>query len=112
VPILEPVTLACAKSCLKIRSDSADCTGWFQTALAVVIAVIEAELGIKLGETLADGAYSVECTRCIGRCDQGAAARMNGTGRRVYGQSFGRVPFGDSGSRLNACPRADTGSSY
>ncbi len=37
----------------------------------------EAALGIKLGETSADGAFSLETTPCIGMCDQAPAAMIN-----------------------------------
>ena len=45
--------------------------------LDAIVAVFEAELGIKLGETSADGAFSLELTPCIGMCDQAPAAMIN-----------------------------------
>ena len=45
--------------------------------LEAVIAAFEAELGIKIGETSADGAFSLEVTPCIGMCDQAPAAMIN-----------------------------------
>ena len=37
----------------------------------------EKELGIQIGETSADGAFSLEYTPCIGMCDQAPAAMIN-----------------------------------
>ncbi len=45
--------------------------------LEAVVKVFEAELGIKMGETSADGAFSLELTPCIGMCDQAPAAMIN-----------------------------------
>ncbi len=45
--------------------------------LDAVVAVFEAELGVKLGQTSADGAFSLEMTPCIGMCDQAPAAMIN-----------------------------------
>jgi [NiFe] hydrogenase diaphorase moiety large subunit len=45
--------------------------------LDAVVAAFEAELGIKLGQTSADGAFSLELTPCIGMCDQAPAAMIN-----------------------------------
>jgi [NiFe] hydrogenase diaphorase moiety large subunit len=45
--------------------------------LDAVVGVFEAGLGIKLGETSADGAFSLEVTPCIGMCDQAPAAMIN-----------------------------------
>ena len=45
--------------------------------LAGVVAAFEAELGISVGETSADGAVSLEVTPCIGMCDQAPAAMIN-----------------------------------
>ncbi len=42
-----------------------------------VAKAFEAELGIALGETGADGAFSLEYTPCIGLCDQAPAAMIN-----------------------------------
>ena len=42
-----------------------------------VVAAFEEGLGIKLGETSADGAVSLEYTPCIGLCDQAPAAMVN-----------------------------------
>lgn len=42
-----------------------------------VVLVFEEVLGIRLGETSADGAFSLECTPCIGMCDQAPAAMVN-----------------------------------
>lgn len=45
--------------------------------LADVAGAFEAELGIKMGQTAHDGAYSLEFTPCIGMCDQAPAAMIN-----------------------------------
>ena len=45
--------------------------------LDAVVAAFEAELGIKVGETSADGAFSLEFTPCIGLCDQAPAAMID-----------------------------------
>ena len=47
------------------------------SGLDAVVAAFEAELGIKLGQTSADGAFSLELTPCIGLCDQAPAAMIN-----------------------------------
>lgn len=44
--------------------------------LEAVVAAFEAELGIRMGETSADGAFSLEVTPCIGMCDQAPAAMI------------------------------------
>lgn len=44
--------------------------------LEAVVAAFEAELGIRMGETSADGAFSLELTPCIGMCDQAPAAMV------------------------------------
>ncbi|WP_395176373.1 NAD(P)H-dependent oxidoreductase subunit E [Roseibium alexandrii] len=45
--------------------------------LEAVTAAFENVLGIKIGETSADGAVSLEYTPCIGMCDQAPAAMVN-----------------------------------
>ncbi|MBK8084967.1 MAG: NAD(P)H-dependent oxidoreductase subunit E [Devosia sp.] len=45
--------------------------------LAAVAAAFEAELGIRMGETSADGSFSLDYTPCIGMCDQAPAAMIN-----------------------------------
>lgn len=42
-----------------------------------VVRAFEAELGIGMGETSHDGAFSLEFTPCIGMCDQAPAAMIN-----------------------------------
>ncbi|WP_298964555.1 NAD(P)H-dependent oxidoreductase subunit E [uncultured Roseibium sp.] len=42
-----------------------------------VVAAFEEVLGIKVGDTSADGAFSLETTPCIGMCDQAPAAMVN-----------------------------------
>jgi [NiFe] hydrogenase diaphorase moiety large subunit len=44
--------------------------------LEAVVAAFEAELGIRMGETSEDGAFSLELTPCIGMCDQAPAAMV------------------------------------
>jgi [NiFe] hydrogenase diaphorase moiety large subunit len=44
--------------------------------LEAVQGAFEAELGIRVGETTADGAVSLEVTPCIGLCDQAPAAMV------------------------------------
>ena len=45
--------------------------------LEAVTAAFESELGISVGETSLDGAFSLEYTPCIGMCDQAPAAMIN-----------------------------------
>ncbi|MEP1934325.1 MAG: NAD(P)H-dependent oxidoreductase subunit E [Roseibium sp.] len=45
--------------------------------LEEVTQAFEDALGIKVGQTSADGAFSLECTPCIGMCDQAPAAMVN-----------------------------------
>lgn len=45
--------------------------------LDAVVAAFEAELGVRLGQTSADGEFSLELTPCIGMCDQAPAAMIN-----------------------------------
>ena len=45
--------------------------------LPKVTEAFETALGIKVGETSADGAFSLEYTPCIGMCDQAPAAMIN-----------------------------------
>ena len=54
-----------------------------------VVKAFESALGIKAGETTADGVFTLETTECIGACDRAPAALINGT---VYGNlTAGRV---------------------
>ncbi|MDD4202730.1 MAG: NAD(P)H-dependent oxidoreductase subunit E, partial [Candidatus Omnitrophica bacterium] len=43
-----------------------------------IIEALEKELGIKSGQTTADGSFSIEATSCIGMCDQSPAMIVNG----------------------------------
>ena len=43
----------------------------------VIIETIRKELGIRPGETTADGRFSFELTNCIGACDQAPAMMIN-----------------------------------
>ncbi|MFG5384398.1 NAD(P)H-dependent oxidoreductase subunit E [Yoonia sp. R2-816] len=45
--------------------------------LPAVVEAFERELGIVVGQTSADGAFSLEYTPCIGLCDQAPAAMIN-----------------------------------
>jgi [NiFe] hydrogenase diaphorase moiety large subunit len=45
--------------------------------LDAIVAVFERELGIMLGQTSDDGAFSLDVTPCIGLCDQAPAAMIN-----------------------------------
>jgi [NiFe] hydrogenase diaphorase moiety large subunit len=45
--------------------------------VADILRVFERELGIKLGQTSADGRFSLDYTPCIGMCDQAPAAMIN-----------------------------------
>ena len=47
------------------------------SGLPEVTAEFEKELGITIGQTSVDGAYSLEYTPCIGLCDQAPAAMIN-----------------------------------
>ena len=49
----------------------------FLKGSATIIDSIEKELGIKPGETTADGRFSFELTNCIGACDQAPAMMIN-----------------------------------
>jgi len=42
-----------------------------------IIESVEKELGIKPGETTADGRFSFQLTNCIGLCDQAPAMMIN-----------------------------------
>jgi NADH-quinone oxidoreductase E subunit len=43
----------------------------------VIVDCLAQELGIKPGETTADGRYSLQLTNCIGLCDQAPAMMIN-----------------------------------
>ncbi len=45
--------------------------------LAEAVRAFETELGISVGQTSADGRFSLEYTPCIGMCDQAPAAMIN-----------------------------------
>jgi NADH:ubiquinone oxidoreductase subunit E len=46
-----------------------------------IVKVLENELGVKIGQTTADGKFTLEYTSCIGMCDQSPAMLING---KVY----------------------------
>lgn len=45
---------------------------------AEVVAAIEAELGIKAGESTADGSFALELTECVGQCQATPVITING----------------------------------
>lgn len=45
---------------------------------AQVIKAMEQALGIRVGETTADGRYTLEYTECIGQCQNGPSMLING----------------------------------
>ncbi len=55
------------------RSISCDLCEKDRTARA-----LEADLGIRFGETTADGTFTLEWTNCLGMCDQGPALLVDG----------------------------------
>ncbi|HUT77033.1 MAG TPA: NAD(P)H-dependent oxidoreductase subunit E [Polyangia bacterium] len=68
--------------------------GWFAVRLCRTLSCmlagrdavahrLETDLGIRFGETTADGLFSLDWVSCLGLCDQGPAMMV---GDRVYGQ--------------------------
>ena len=49
------------------------------TGKEVIARQLEAELGIRFGETTPDGRFSLEWANCMGLCDQGPALMVNDT---------------------------------
>lgn len=47
-----------------------------------IASVLQAELGIKMGETTSDGLFTIEYTPCFGACDVAPAMRLN---EKVHG---------------------------
>lgn len=45
---------------------------------AEVVAAIEQELGIKMGESTADGLFTLEFTECVGQCQATPVITING----------------------------------
>jgi NADH:ubiquinone oxidoreductase subunit E len=43
----------------------------------MIVESLKKEIGIKPGETSADGRFSMELTNCIGACDQAPAMLVN-----------------------------------
>ncbi len=68
-------SFACAQGTVTIRFCD-DIVDRF-SGLDAVVTAFQAELGIRMGETSADGAFSLEFTPCIGMCDQAPAAMIN-----------------------------------
>ncbi len=60
---------------------------------------IENELGIRFGETTADGKFTLEWANCLGMCDQGPALLVND-------QVFSRVTAEKVHDILEACRRS------
>lgn len=54
-----------------------------------VLERFEKELGIKLGETTADGLFSIACARCVGCCGLAPVTMIN---EKVYTLKPGDVP--------------------
>ncbi len=44
---------------------------------AIVLAALEKELGIKVGETTADGKFTLELTECVGQCQATPVVTIN-----------------------------------
>ncbi len=44
--------------------------------------ILEAELGIKMGETTEDQLFTLQYTYCLGACDQAPAIKI---GDKIYG---------------------------
>jgi len=42
-----------------------------------VVAALESELGIKMGETTADGKFTLEFTECVGQCQATPVITIN-----------------------------------
>ncbi len=62
------------KHVIKIcRAEACQSAGGF-----AVIAALEKALGVKLGETSADGKITLEATYCLGLCPMGPAALIDG----------------------------------
>ena len=45
---------------------------------AEVVAALEKELGVKMGESTADGLFSLEFTECVGQCQATPVITING----------------------------------
>ena len=58
-----------------------DCIAHSNEQKDAVARQLETELGIRFGETSADGVFTLNHTGCIGMCDQGPVIRVNG---RIY----------------------------
>jgi [NiFe] hydrogenase diaphorase moiety large subunit len=82
--------------------------------LADVVHAFEDELGIKVGHTSGDGAFSLEYTPCIGMCDQAPAAMINDIVSRpaASGAAAARaIPTGPSGGTRRRRRRSGASSS-
>jgi len=51
-----------------------------------VLEILEKALGVKEGETTADGVFTLEFTSCLGCCDKAPAMRIGG---QLYGELNG-----------------------
>ncbi|MBN2715759.1 MAG: NAD(P)H-dependent oxidoreductase subunit E [Deltaproteobacteria bacterium] len=60
-----------------------DCIAHSKAQKDAVARQLETELGIRFGETSADGRFSLKRVGCIGMCDQGPVIRVNG---RIYSE--------------------------
>lgn len=45
---------------------------------AAVVDALERELGVKMGQSTADGKFALEYTQCVGQCQDCVVATMNG----------------------------------
>ena len=61
------------KNVIKICKSTACLVNGYKT----VLAMLEEKLNIAVGETTADGLFSLEFTECIGACDVSPAIRIN-----------------------------------
>ncbi len=55
-----------------------------------VVAALENELGISMGDTTADGLFTLEFTECIGQCQENPVISVNG--KPYHGVTPAKVP--------------------
>lgn len=102
---LPPVVQECIASCMNIpvskvygvvtfyslftmipkgRNPISVCTGTacYVRGVEAVVDEFERQLGIKVGETTADGNFSLNCLRCVGACGLAPVAMV---GDKIYG---------------------------
>ncbi len=66
-------------------------TACFVRGAEIILKELEADLGVKAGQTTADGRYSIDALRCVGACGLAPVVMVDG---KVYG----RVKPGEIGS--------------